>query len=528
MGAAARRQGNLAIAVGQYLTRALGNADAVAQYLSGVHSSPGTDLAQQLAGRARANSLFTEMSICFDDGALLSTAAMGGPDRAQWCRTWLVEAPSGAKSFPARPVRLADNTLVPLLTRAPAAAGRPAGVIALLMDVRSLLGLMQEYSIPDETVVLVAGTDGAARARWHSARRMSDQRAPETALLPAILGRATLGQMHRLGDRQVLASARKVEPYNLVVLIVTSLPDTLAEPRQRSVYYGMAATIATVLILAFALLLLRLQNQALRTSQSLGRARQRLQALNNELEEQVRARPGELEAAYRDLEAFSYTVAHDVRAPIAAIQGFADALAPTLEGNGDARASHYLRRIIANARQMHELTESLLALGKLSRPLPATTPIDLSAMAREVLAGLVEREGTPRAVETSVQEGLVVEGDAVLVRQVLENLLGNAWKFSAARSPARIRVSGERDQDGWITIAVGDNGEGFDTASAVGLFQPFRRMHGADAFPGTGVGLATVERILRLHGGRVWIESSPEHGTTVFFTMRGANQETRR
>jgi signal transduction histidine kinase len=382
---------------------------------------------------------------------------------------------------------------------------------------------MQEYSIPDETVVLVAGADGRLRARWHSATRMSDQHAPETGLLPAVLANGTLGQLHRVDEKAVLASARAVQPYPLTVLIVSSVTDTLADARQRSVLYGAAGSIATVLIVLFALLLLRLQNHALRTTESLGRARLRLQALNNELEDQVRARTGELEAAYRDLEAFSYTVAHDVRAPIAAIQGFASALAPAVQATDDPKSAHYLGRIVANATQMNQLTESLLALGKLARPAVATTPVDVTLVARDVLAGLREQDRTPRAVESSVQEGLVVQGDAVLVRQVLENVLGNAWKFSAGRSPAVIRVTGEHDAEGWITIAVRDNGEGFDTESAVGLFTPFRRMHAPGAFPGTGVGLATVERILRLHGGRTWIESSPENGTTVYFRMRAAS-----
>jgi signal transduction histidine kinase len=322
------------------------------------------------------------------------------------------------------------------------------------------------------------------------------------------------------------------------VLITTSMADTLQEPNARSFYYGMAGAGATVLIVLFALLLLHLQDRSLRMAESLGRARQRLQALNDELEAQVRERTGALEAAYHDLEAFSYTVAHDVRAPIAAIQGFAEALAPTVEATGVPKASHYLRRIVANATQMMELTESLLALGKLSRPPVEAVRVDITSMAQEVLAGLQEREGAGRNVQVSVDEGLAVRGDPVLVRQVLENLLGNAWKFSAARSPAVIGVRGVRDvgkvgevdevgelgdvgsQAGWITIAVSDNGEGFDHASAVGLFMPFRRMHAPGAFPGTGIGLATVERILRHHGGTAWIDSSPREGTTVFFRMR--------
>jgi signal transduction histidine kinase len=523
MASAARRQANLAVSVGQYLTRAFGNADAVGQYLASIHPSSAPDFSRQLEARARANSLFTEMIVCFSDGTLLATGGWANaPDRAGWCSQWLREAPPDARTYPGEPVHGSRSTVVPLLTRTPAGADRPAALIALLVGVRSLLGLMEEYSIPDETVILVAGSDGRPRARWHSAAGTSDQRAPEIAVLPVVLAARTLGQLQQVGGRPILASARRMPAYPMTVLITTSLADTLAEPHERSVFYGTAAAIATVLVVVFALLLLRLQNQALRSAESLGRARLRLQALNDDLEEQVRVRTAELERAYRDLEAFSYTVAHDVRAPIAAIQGFADALAPAVHASGDPRASHYLRRIAANATQMNQFAGSLLELGKLSRPAMERRPIDLSALAHEVLEGLRERDGRARAVESKVQEGLFVQGDCVLVRQVLENLLGNAWKFSAARAPALIGVTGERDDQGWITIAIRDNGEGFDQAAAVGLFTPFRRMHAPDAFPGTGVGLAMVDRILRLHGGRTWIESSPASGTTVYFCMRAA------
>lgn len=518
LSAAARRQGNLSVAVGHYLTRALGNADAVAQYLSGVHSSPGSNFPAQLRERGRVNTLLAEALACGEDGSSLSSRSAGDASAfARWCPHWLQEAPARARTFPARPVKSGDLTLVPLLTRVAGTADRPAGVIALLVDVRDLLGLLQDYSIPDETVVLVAGPDDQPRARWHNVDRMKEQRAPEVAVLPEVLAAGTLGQPVTVEGRQILASARRVQAFPLTVFVGTSVADTLAGPRARSFYYAIACTVATLVIATFAWLLLRLQNQASQTAESLGRARERLQVLNNALEGKVRARTGELEAALRDLEAFSYSVAHDVRAPIAAIQGFASALEPAVAAAGDARSSHYLRRIVANATQMSELTESLLELGKLSRAPVATTRVDVSTMAHEVLAGL--REQSPkRAVETRVQDGLTVRGDRVLLRQVLENLLGNAWKFSAARSPAVITVTGQ-EEDGWKTIVIRDNGEGFDSSQASEVFKPFRRMHAAGAFPGTGIGLAMVERILRLHGGRTWIQSSPEKGTSVFIAL---------
>jgi signal transduction histidine kinase len=522
--AAARRQGNLMIALGHYLTRALSNADAVAQFLARAHAAPDTDFPAELVARARANDLFSEMTTCFVDASFVTTAAKGDQDgTVRRCAQWLQQAPAGARTFAADPVLLAGDTLVPLLTRVPPGSTRPGGVIALLVDVRKLLGLLEEYRIPDETVVLVAGSDGRPKARWHSTRQVADQRAPEAALLAPVLAAGTLGQPQLVEGRPVIASARRMQAWPLAISVATSEADTLAVPVRRSFYYALAAAAATLLLAAFAYVLLRFQQRVVRVSDSLGRARQRLHLVNTDLEGQVSARTSELEAAYQDLESFSDAVAHDVRAPIAAIRGFADALAPGIEATGDPKAAHYLRRILANATQMSELAEALLALGKLSRPSGEVMRVDLSSTALEVLAGLREREPPQREVQATVQEGLAVRGDRVLVRQVLENLLANAWKFSARRSPAVIAVEGTVDAHGWMTVTVRDNGEGFDMANATELFKPFRRMHAAGEFAGTGVGLAIVERIVRLHGGRTWIASTPQRGTTVSFRLPAAS-----
>jgi len=518
--AAARRQGNLAIAVGHYLTRALGNGDAVGQYLAARYASPATDLPEQLAARARANDLFVEMAICFAGGAVLASRwEPGDAGAASHCARWLREAPEGARTHPADPVRVAGQTLVPLLTRADAAHGRPPAVIALLIDVRNVLGLMQDYRIPDETVVLVARDDSATLARWHSARRSTEQRAPEAALLPAVLAAGTLGQVREVEGRTVLVSARRVEAWPVSILIATSYADTVASPSRRAILYAAASGAATLLLAGFTYVLLRLQRRVLRTSEALGRARHRLHDINVKLESEVRARTGELEAAYRDLETFSYSVAHDVRGPLGAVRAFADALTPKLDAMGDAKASHYLQRIVANAAQMNEIADALLSLGQLARPSLQIVDIDLSALAQEVLASLRERDMTSRTVHATVQQGMVVRGDRVLVRQVLENLLGNAWKFTGRRAAATIAVEASPQADGQLQVAIRDNGEGFDMGNAPDLFKPFRRAHAAADFAGTGVGLAAVERIVRLHGGRTWIESAPGEGTSVFFTL---------
>jgi signal transduction histidine kinase len=523
LSAAARRQGNMAVAVGHYLNRALGNAEAVTQYLTTVHASPASDFPQQLQTRTRVNTLFTDMVACGEDGAVLSGKTPSKPGAfTQACASWLREAPADARVFPGRPMKIAEATLVPLLTRMEPAADRPAAVLALLVDVRAILGLLQDYSIPDETVVLLAGTDGQPRARWHSTRNMADQRAPEAAVLADALAAGTLGLPRTVEGRDVLVTARRIEPHQFVVLISTSVPDTLAAPRERSGRFAIAGALATAVVIAFAALLLRLQSQASRTAESLARARLRLQSLNEELEAKVLARTGALEAAYRDLEAFSYSVAHDVRGPLGAIRGFADALGPTVEATGAPKAAHYLRRIVANTTQLTELTEALLELGKLSRAPLEATRLDLTAKAHDVVAALRERE-PGRDVRVRIQDGMAARGDRRLVRQVLENLIGNAWKFSKARAPAEISVETVAGEPGWVTVAIRDNGEGFDSTSAPELFKPFRRMHRSEAFPGTGVGLAIVKKIMERHGGQVRIDSSPEGGTSVYFTLPAAD-----
>lgn len=212
-----------------------------------------------------------------------------------------------------------------------------------------------------------------------------------------------------------------------------------------------------------------------------------------------------------------------MRAPLSRIRGFAQAMEPALAQHEDERCRHYLQRIRANATQMDDLARQLLQLGRLMRAPVALAPVDLGALAEEVIAGL--REGEPaRVVEVSVQPGLWVHGDRTLLRQVVENLVGNAWKFSARRPVAHIAVqrAGTSEDGGEVVVAVSDDGEGFDSEAATGLFQPFRRLHRAEESPGTGLGLALVGRIVALHGGRVWCHSRPGAGACFYVALRAA------
>jgi PAS domain S-box-containing protein len=222
-----------------------------------------------------------------------------------------------------------------------------------------------------------------------------------------------------------------------------------------------------------------------------------------------------LRSSNQELEAFSYSVSHDLRAPLGAIGGFSRALSLKLEGHGDERVQHYLARIEAAVEKMEQLIEDLLSLAKVARAPLNYGPVDLGALARETLEAL--RSNQPqRKVSVQVQDALMTQGDARLLRVVMENLLGNAWKFTSKRDEGRIEVSRLDDSS---VFAVRDNGVGFDMAYANKLFGAFQRLHAEAEFPGTGIGLATVRRIVTRHQGRVWAESRVGEGTTFFFTL---------
>ena len=221
-----------------------------------------------------------------------------------------------------------------------------------------------------------------------------------------------------------------------------------------------------------------------------------------------------LRSSNQELEAFSYSVSHDLRAPLGAISGFARALDLTLDAGAGERAHHYLERIQAGVGKMEQLIEALLSLAKVARAPLHYEPVDLGALARETLEGLQMQHPHRHAV-VRVEGGLVVQGDVRLLRVVMENLLGNAWKFTAQREHAEIEVG---RLDGGV-FYVRDNGVGFDMAYAGKLFTAFQRLHTEAEFPGTGIGLATVRRIVARHQGRVWAESQLGQGTSFFFSL---------
>ena len=247
-------------------------------------------------------------------------------------------------------------------------------------------------------------------------------------------------------------------------------------------------------------------------------AEDEIRRLNTELEARVQERTNKLQEINSELEAFSYSVSHDLRAPLRAIDGFSQALLTEFGGQLDEKMQHYLHRIKSGTARMGQLIEDLLNLSRISRLELVWREVDLSALGNHVLQELQQRE-PERKMNISVWDGIMVHADQRLLRVALENLLGNAWKFTGKTEQARIELGMLQEGERRI-VFVRDNGAGFDMAYADKLFGAFQRLHGVHEFPGTGIGLATVQRIVARHGGRIWCQASPRKGATFFFTLQ--------
>ena len=242
-----------------------------------------------------------------------------------------------------------------------------------------------------------------------------------------------------------------------------------------------------------------------------------VQRLNESLEQRVAERTAELSAVNRELEAFAYSVSHDLRAPLRSINGFSRIVLEQTAGRLDPEAAENLQRVRAAGHRMEQLIDDLLRLSRVTRGELRRVPVDLSAMA-EAIAAELTRGQPQRAVRFDIAPGLTAHADPELMRILLDNLLNNAWKFTQKQASALIEV-GAVQQYGKTVYHVRDDGAGFDMAYADKLFGAFQRLHGPAEFEGTGVGLATVQRIIHRHGGRVWAEARPGAGATFYFTV---------
>jgi signal transduction histidine kinase len=242
-----------------------------------------------------------------------------------------------------------------------------------------------------------------------------------------------------------------------------------------------------------------------------------------DLERLVVQRTADLTATNHELSTFAYSVSHDLRAPLRAIDAFSQALLEDYGGVLDAQGQDYLRRVRANAGRMSQLIDDLLQLSRLTRAEMHCEPIDLTGLAHAIVADL-QRADPDRTVVFNLEPGVTAHGDPRLVRVLLENLLGNAWKYTSRHPTAQISF-GRNGEDGEAVYYVRDDGAGFDLAYADKLFRPFQRLHTMEEFEGAGVGLATAQRVVRRHGGRIWADAAPEKGATFFFTLPAAVEE---
>ena len=368
-------------------------------------------------------------------------------------------------------------------------AGEPA-LAALVMRIGELGRLKRE-----EMAIVIA--DFRTRGREAAFARVSED-----------IGKNDMDQIRQAGQRIV---AMEKSAYNR-----NRAEWARAENSTRWISLIAAAVLFLLTLLGTMLLGLEIRYER-RLTASLEVSEKKFRELAASLEEQVEARTRELQQLNRELTAFSYSVSHDLRAPLRSIDGFSQIVLEDYSDRLDDNGRSLLERIRRAAQRMGSLIQSLLDLARLTRKELDRQPVSISDLAASSVQSLAA-SSPERNVEVTIAPGLRAEGDPHLLRVVVDNLLANAWKFTSKVEAARIEV-GQVDIDGKPAFFVRDNGSGFDPEQAARLFTPFQRLHSESEFEGTGIGLATVQRVVSRHGGRVWAESRPGEGAAFFFAL---------
>ncbi|OGI43297.1 MAG: hypothetical protein A2150_06640 [Candidatus Muproteobacteria bacterium RBG_16_64_11] len=393
------------------------------------------------------------------------------------------------------------------------AHGEVAGFLVVQIGVKNLLEWVEAISLGPEGFLYIV--DSKSQAAFHSKQPEREEMADLSAM-PVVekLRRAERGV-------EIVSDPAKGEDYIVAYAAVPGYGWGVVTQQPTRASQGLAARDRQLrqLLTGYGLILsLGIATMFLMLQMAVGRRRaEEERRMKAELERQVAERTADLQAANQELESFSYSVSHDLRAPLRGIDGFSQALAEDYAAKLDDTGKEYLQRVRLASQRMAELIDDMLKLARVSRASMHREPVDLGALAHSIVAEL-QRTQPQRPVEVVVEPDLNASGDPKLLRVLLENLLANAWKFTGKQPRPRIEFGARRDH-GAPVYFVRDNGAGFDMKYAHKLFGAFQRLHTTAEFPGTGIGLATVQRIVHRHGGRVWAEGAEGRGATFFFTL---------
>jgi signal transduction histidine kinase len=382
------------------------------------------------------------------------------------------------------------------------ADARIVGILVLQVRLETFFGWFRQAPASESLQIYIVDRNG--RTAFNSAQP-ADAAPQDLSAVPAV-GRVLRGESGFVGATESAARVTAFAPvtrYGWGVVLDEPAASAFATRDSQLRSIVIVYTLLIVLAAVAGFVLLRERRSA------------RLKA---ELEQQVNERTAELERSNRELESFSYSVSHDLRAPLRAIDGFSQALLEDCAAQLNASGRDYLMRIRAATSRMAHLIDDLLTLARISRTPMMRAPVDVSALADDIVRELHHSQ-PERQAEFHIEPGLEAHGDHDLLRVALVNLLGNAWKFTGRQALARIELGSSVNGAGERVLHVRDNGAGFDMTYADKLFGPFQRLHRQEEFPGTGIGLATAKRVIARHGGRMWADSRPGQGATFYFTL---------
>ncbi len=394
------------------------------------------------------------------------------------------------------------------------------GTVHLLVSSDYVAGRLAELRLSDQDVVSLVHHSGdlLAHSRYNAGALSRKVPADRPFMADRVAGGGVFRYISPLDQRWRTAGWRRHFNTGLVTVVALS-DDMVLDPLRPILDREQDVTVAlTAMLLGGATLIMVLLGRV-------GRSQEQLHELAAALEHRIEERTQELAELNAELEAFAYSVSHDLRTPLRSIHGFAALLEDDDAGTLTETGHTYVRRIQGATRRMGQLITDLLSMAHLNRAAVKRVPLDLGEMARSIIDDL-QRSEPSRQVQWDIGEDMKVTADPVLIRAVLQNLLGNAWKYTSQTAQPRISLVRESRDDETQTFRVSDNGAGFDMAYAAQLFQPFQRLHAHHEFEGSGVGLATVRRIIERHGGRVRGEGAVGQGASFWFSLPDAAAAT--